>query len=71
MHFGFLAPMSSGHGLAYLVIAGVCLVVALRFMKRSLAPIGMIVHAVAAAAVVALAIGAALVFLTAAALSGR
>jgi hypothetical protein len=59
------------HAVLYMLVAGLCLVLALRFVRAALAPIGPLVHAVAAAALVALAIGAALVFLTAAAFSGR
>lgn len=87
MHANLLAPPSSietikalwagqpdllrDRGLLYLVIAGVCLIVALRLVKRALAQIGAMVQAVAAAAMVAFAIGAALGFLTTAAFSGR
>jgi hypothetical protein len=39
----------------YLTLAGLCLVIVLRFLKRALAPIGALVQAVAAAAVVAFA----------------
>jgi hypothetical protein len=59
------------HALLYLFIAGLCLVLALRAMRAALAPIGQLVQAVVAAALVALAIGAALVLLTAAAVSGH
>jgi hypothetical protein len=57
--------------LVYLVIAGVCLLVALRFLRRVLAPIGLLVHAIAAVAIVTLAVSAALLFLAASALSGH
>jgi hypothetical protein len=57
--------------LLYLLIAAICLILALRAMRRALAPIGQLVQAVAAAALVALALGAALVLLTAAVLSGH
>lgn len=46
-------------------IAAVCLVVALLCVKRALAPIGPLVRAFAAAATVALAVGAALILLIA------
>jgi len=39
----------------YLAVAAVCLVVALRLLKRALAPFGALIHAVAAAAFVACA----------------
>lgn len=54
----------------YLLGAAMCLVIALTYMKRALAPIGTLVQAVAAAAVVAFTISIALVLL-AAALSGQ
>jgi hypothetical protein len=57
-------------GPLYLVLAAFLLVIALRFMKRALAPVGTLVHAVAAATPVVFAIGAALAFLVAAAVSG-
>jgi len=59
------------HRLLYLIVAALCLVAALRFLRRALAPIGVLVQVTAAAAMVGLAVGAALVFLTAAALSAR
>jgi hypothetical protein len=69
---GAAMPASLGaHALLYLLVAALCLIFALRFMRTALAPIGPLLQAVAAAALVALAIGAALVFLTAAAFSGR
>lgn len=37
----------------YLTVAAVCLMVALRFLKRALSPIGALIQAVAAAAIVA------------------
>jgi hypothetical protein len=58
------------HAAVYLFIAAICLIIALRYLRRALIPIGPLVRVVAAVAVVALAIGAALVLLTAAALSG-
>jgi len=60
-----------GSAVLYLIIAMLCLVVALRFIKRALVPIGPLLHAIAATAVVTLAIGAAVVLLTAALLSGH
>jgi hypothetical protein len=44
-----------------LVIAGLCLAIALRFMKRALEPLGAIVEALAAAAGAAVAVTLALV----------
>jgi hypothetical protein len=55
------------HQLVVLVLAVFFLVIALRFMKRALAPIGALVQAVAAAGLVAVSVGAALVLLAAAA----
>lgn len=68
--------MLNSHGLEapaalYLIIAIVSLVIALRYIKRVLAPIGPLLQAIAATAIVTLAIGAALVLLTASLLSGR
>jgi hypothetical protein len=68
---GLPADQLGTHALLYLLIAALCLVLALRAMRRALAPIGQLVQAVAAAALGALAVGAALVLLTAAAISGR
>jgi hypothetical protein len=68
---GPAAQLVAARPLLYLVVAGVCLVLALRLMKRALAPIGLLVRPVAAAVLAALAIGTALAFLTAAAVSGR
>jgi hypothetical protein len=48
-----------------------CLIIALRFIKRALVPIGPLLQAIAATAVITLAIGAALVLLIAALLSGH
>jgi hypothetical protein len=53
--------------IVYLVLAALALMIALRFMKRALAPIGTLVRAVAAAAVVAFTIALALVLVAAAA----
>ncbi|MBB2940311.1 hypothetical protein FB565_000015 [Actinoplanes lutulentus] len=39
--------------LVYLAVAAICLLIALRFLKQALAPIGALIQAVAAAAVVA------------------
>jgi len=64
--FDYLAE----HATLYVLVAGLCLLLALRFLKNALAPIGPLVQAVAAAALAALAVGAALVFLTVAVLGG-
>lgn len=53
----------------YLAVAAVCLVVALRFLKRALAPIGALLHAAAAAAIVVCAAVLALAMLVIAALT--
>jgi hypothetical protein len=58
------------HATVYVLVAVLCLLLAVHFMRSALAPIGPLVHAVVAVALVALAIGAALVFLTAALLGG-
>jgi hypothetical protein len=53
------APVDTIHAswmnqpIIYLTVAAVSLVIALRFLKRALAPIGALIQAVAAAAVVA------------------
>ena len=39
--------------LVYIAIAAICLLIALRFLKRAIAPIGALIQAVAAAALVA------------------
>jgi hypothetical protein len=56
--------------LLYLFLAAACLLVALRFLKRSSESIGVLVRTVVAAATVAMAVSAALVLLAAAALLG-
>jgi hypothetical protein len=60
-----------GPELLYLILAAICLLIALRFMRRTLVPIEALVDALVAAAVVAFTIGIALVLLVAAVLSGR
>ncbi|WP_328459665.1 hypothetical protein OHA21_27710 [Actinoplanes sp. NBC_00393] len=62
-------PLLGDHSLIFLMLAALCLVVAIRFVKRALEPIGAIVESVAAAAAVFLALGLALVLVLAAALS--
>ena len=55
--------------LASLTLSLIFLLVALRFLKRSFQPIGVLIRSVAAAAMVAMAIAAALILLGAAFLS--
>ncbi len=55
--------------ITYLAVAAVCLVIALRFLKRALAPIGALMQAVASAAVVAFAAVLALALLVIAAVT--
>ncbi|GAA4942330.1 hypothetical protein [Actinoplanes utahensis] len=55
--------------LLYLALAGVCLVVVLRLLKRAMSPIGALIQAVAAAATVAFAAMIALAMLVAAAVA--
>jgi hypothetical protein len=57
------------HSTLYLLAATLCLLIALRYWRRAIQPVGALIHAVAAAAVVAFTIGVAVVLLTAAALS--
>jgi hypothetical protein len=52
-----------------IVLASIPLRIAVRFMKRTLAPIGALSQAVTAAVVVALVVGSAIVFVAAAAFS--
>ncbi|BBH68230.1 hypothetical protein ACTI_49150 [Actinoplanes sp. OR16] len=49
--------------MTYLVMAALCLVIVLRFLKQALAPIGALIQAIAAAALVALAASIALAML--------
>jgi len=67
--FATLDLSSAGQRTLYLALAAFALLVALRFMRRALAPVEVLVQAVAAAAVVAFAIALALALVTAAALS--
>ncbi|SNT64160.1 hypothetical protein SAMN05421812_116124 [Asanoa hainanensis] len=60
----------SDHRYAYLALAVVVAAVALRSVRRALAPIGPIVHALAAIAGVAFAVGMAVVVLFAVVVSG-
>jgi chromate transport protein ChrA len=63
-------PLTTGsHDGLYLMVAGLCLLVALRCIKRAVAPIGPIVAAVAAAAGAAFALTVALILVLAATLS--
>jgi hypothetical protein len=60
-----------GHAVVYLLIAALCLVIALRQLRRVLVPLGAIFQALAATAVTVLAMGATLVLIVAAILNGR
>ncbi|HET6534404.1 MAG TPA: hypothetical protein VFH03_27800 [Actinoplanes sp.] len=64
----FVVPRTD-QPLLYLVLAGLFLLIALRFMKPAFAPVGVLARAVAAAAVVAVSIGLALILVTGAAFS--
>ncbi|MEV6850859.1 hypothetical protein [Actinoplanes sp. NPDC051411] len=61
----------SGYELFYLAVAGLCLLTALHYLRRMAVPVGPLVRAVAAAAMVALTIGGALVLLLAIAIGGN
>ncbi|MDR7328069.1 hypothetical protein [Catenuloplanes niger] len=58
------------HPALYLIIAVLCLVVAMRSLRRALEPVGVVVEVMKASIVVAFALGAALIFVLAAAISG-
>jgi hypothetical protein len=70
-HLENLPALPVDRPVVYLVLAALALLVALRFAKRALAPMGAILEAVVAAAVVSFAIVAALAFIGAAALSAH
>lgn len=55
--------------ITYLTVAAVCLVIVLRFIKQALAPIGVLIQAIVAAAIVALAAVLALAMLIIAAVT--
>ena len=55
--------------ITYLTVAAVCLVIVLRFIKQALAPIGALIQAVVAAAIVAFAAVLALAMLIIAAVT--
>lgn len=57
--------------LLFLAIAGLCLLLALHFLRRVVVPVGPLLQAAAAVAMVALSVGAALLFLIAAAWGAR
>jgi hypothetical protein len=61
----------TGLSVVFLAFAAVALLIALRFIKRALVPIGAFLEAIMAAAVVAFALVAALVLIGAALLSVR
>ncbi|WP_203751030.1 hypothetical protein [Actinoplanes cyaneus] len=56
-----------GAPLLHLALAGLLLIIGLRYLKRAIEPIGPIVGAIASAAVVAFALGASLALIVAAA----
>ncbi|MFC7532281.1 hypothetical protein [Actinoplanes sp. GCM10030250] len=62
-------PLLGDQSLLFLTLAALCLVVAIRYVKRALEPIGTIVETVAAAAAVFLTLGLALVLVLAAMIS--
>jgi hypothetical protein len=62
---------TNGRDLRCLVAAGICLLVALHYLRRMFVPVGELARVVAAAAMVALSIGAALVLLVAISIGGR
>ena len=62
---------ANGHDLLYLALTGACLLVALHYLGRTVAPVGPLIRIVAAAAMAALSIGAALVLLVAVTIGGR
>ncbi len=61
---------SGDHRTPYVLGAVICLLLALRAVRRAVAPVGLLVRAVAAAAVVAFAIGLAVMLLVLAAVKG-
>ncbi|MBG0568265.1 hypothetical protein [Actinoplanes aureus] len=54
----------------YLLLAGLCLLMAVRSLKEALAPVGVIIRAAAALALFALAVSTALVLLVATLVTG-
>ncbi len=58
------------HPALYLVFAALCLVVAMRSLRRALEPVGVVVEVMRATIVVAFAMGLALILVLAAAISG-
>ncbi|WP_436529079.1 hypothetical protein [Actinoplanes sp. HUAS TT8] len=66
-HLSSPGPSLAGdQPLLYLVLAGFCVIIGLRFLKRAMEPFGVVLEAAAAAAVVAFSLGIALVLLLAA-----
>ncbi|WP_045739653.1 hypothetical protein [Actinoplanes rectilineatus] len=63
------SPLPHPSPLLLLILAATCLVVAIRFMKRAVEPLGAIVESMAAAIAVFLTLGLALVLVVTAALS--
>ena len=66
-----LTPLSGRHDLLYLILAALCVLLALSLLKRVLAQVGAMIQAVASAGVVTFMLGAALALLAAAAFVGR
>jgi hypothetical protein len=66
--FDALDLTATGQQTLYLVLAVLALLIALRFMKRALAPIEVFVQAITAAAIMAFAIAVAIALVLAAAL---
>ncbi|GAA2538706.1 hypothetical protein GCM10010435_02450 [Winogradskya consettensis] len=64
-----IESIGGAQDLLYLALAAALLLIALRFIRRAVAPVGAVIEAAAAAAVVALAAGMALVLVVAAAIS--
>ncbi len=58
------------HPALYLIIAGLCLVLALRSLRQALEPVGVVVEVVKATIVVAFSVSVALIFVLAAMISG-
>ncbi|WP_133875520.1 hypothetical protein [Paractinoplanes brasiliensis] len=61
----------AANGIIYLALAGMCLLVALQQAKHFIAPVAPLIRAVTAAATIVFCVGAALVLLVAALVSGR
>jgi hypothetical protein len=66
-----IGTTENGHDLLYLAVVGICLLTALHYLRQMAVPVGPLVRVVAAAAMVALSIGVALVLLVTIAIGGR